>query len=69
MKMRVPQAGDQMRRQLAQQHRQQEQQQQQQQQQAGSSVRRGGELPAKQDQARREAPRGLVQHGAFASDQ
>ena len=66
MDPRNPQAGDEMRRQLAKQHKQQEQEQQ-------LSVNRfrpsGRELPAKQDQARHNPVTEADKSGSFTSDQ
>lgn len=66
MDTRNPQAGDQMRRQLAKQHKQQEQEQQ-------LSVNRfrspGRELPAKQDQTRHNPVTETQKSGSFTSDQ
>ena len=66
MDTRNPQAGDQMRRQLAKQHKQQEQEQQ-------LSVNRfrssGRELPAKQDQTRHNPVTEADKSGSFTSDQ
>jgi hypothetical protein len=67
MDTRNPQAGDQMRRQLAKQHKQQEQEQQQ------KKVNRfgpaGRELPAKQDQTQHNPVTEAQQRGSFTSDQ
>lgn len=66
MDTRNPQAGDQMRRQLAKQHKQQEQEQQ-------LNVHRfrfaGKELPAKQDQTRHNPVTEAEKSGSFTSDQ
>jgi hypothetical protein len=66
MDTRNPQAGDQMRRQLAKQHKQQEQEQQ-------LSVNRfrspGRDLPAKQDQTRHNPVTDAEKSGSFTSDQ
>lgn len=66
MDTRNPQAGDQMRRQLAKQHKQQEQEQQ-------LSVNRfrspGKELPEKQDQTRHNPVTEAQKSGSFTSDQ
>lgn len=66
MDKRNPQAGDQMRRQLAKQHKQQEQEQQ-------LSVNRfrapGKELPAKQDQTRHNPVTEAEKSDTFSSDQ
>jgi hypothetical protein len=67
MSSRSPQAGDQMRRQLAKQLRQQKQQEQEQQaRQFGGS---GRELQAKQDQTRHNPVSESQQGGSFTSDQ
>ena len=65
MYSRNPQAGGQMRRQLAQQHKQQEQEQQQ----ADRFRSSGRELPAKQDQTRHNPVSESQRDGSFTSDQ
>ena len=64
MYSRNPQAGGQMRRQLAQQHKQQEQEQQ-----ADRLRSSGRELPAKQDQTRHNPVSESQRDGSFTSDQ
>jgi hypothetical protein len=64
MYSRSPQAGDQMRRQLAKQHKQQEQEQQ-----ANRFRSAGRDLPAKQDQTRHNPVSESQQGGSFTSDQ
>jgi hypothetical protein len=66
METRNPQAGEQMRRQLAQQHKQQEQEQQLKVNRFRSSDR---DLPAKQDQTRHNPVTEADKSGSFASDQ
>lgn len=66
MDTRNPQAGDQMRRQLAKQHKQQEQEQQQ---NVHRSRFTGKELPAKQDQTRHNPVTEAEKSGSFTSDQ
>jgi hypothetical protein len=66
METRNPQAGDQMRRQLAQQQKQQQQEQQQKVNRFRSSDR---DLPAKQDQTRHNPVTEAQKSGSFTSDQ
>jgi hypothetical protein len=66
MNTRNPQAGDEMRRQLAKQHKQQEQEQQLKVNRFRSS---GRELPAKQDQTRHNPVTEAQKSGSFTSDQ
>jgi len=67
MYSRSPQAGDQMRRQLAKQQKQQKQQEQE--QQANRFRSSGRDLPAKQEQTRHNPVSESQQGGSFTSDQ